>query len=237
MKHGAVRSLVEQAAAPYRKSGRFAWHFARGKLGHDPVFLALLRQGLFQTPVSILDVGCGQALLAHWLLAAAQSSDAGHLPAGWPDVAPYRRYTGLDLMAADIRRGETSMPERARLICADMCSAPFEAAERIVLLDVLHYVSPGQQCHVLDKIKAALTPEGCFILRVGDASAGWRAWQSRLTDQLVMLGRGRGWGTLHARPLTQWVELLEARGFTVESIPMHDGPAFANTLLIARHAA
>ena len=39
------RTLHEQACAPYRRSGRFAWHFARGKLGHDPVFRGLLQRG------------------------------------------------------------------------------------------------------------------------------------------------------------------------------------------------
>ena len=40
------KQLVATAAAPYRRAGRFAWHFARGKLGGDPVFLGILRQGL-----------------------------------------------------------------------------------------------------------------------------------------------------------------------------------------------
>ena len=38
----AWRRLLDRASAPYRGAGRFAWHFARGKLGHDPVFRHLL---------------------------------------------------------------------------------------------------------------------------------------------------------------------------------------------------
>ena len=42
----ARRALIGRASAPYRPSGRFAWHFARGKLNRDPVFTALFERGL-----------------------------------------------------------------------------------------------------------------------------------------------------------------------------------------------
>ena len=34
----AWRSLVDAASTPYRKAGRYGWHFAQGKLGGDPIF-------------------------------------------------------------------------------------------------------------------------------------------------------------------------------------------------------
>ena len=40
------QTLRDMASAPYRSAGRFAWHFARGKLGMDPVFRHLLSRGL-----------------------------------------------------------------------------------------------------------------------------------------------------------------------------------------------
>jgi SAM-dependent methyltransferase len=66
----ALASLIDAASAPYRAAGRFAWHFARGKLRGDPVFAALLAQGLLAGRARVLDLGCGQGLLAAWLLAA-----------------------------------------------------------------------------------------------------------------------------------------------------------------------
>jgi len=39
-------ALIERASASYRRAGRFALHFARGKLRWDPVFRHLLSQGL-----------------------------------------------------------------------------------------------------------------------------------------------------------------------------------------------
>ena len=42
----AARELVNSASKPYRACGRFAYHFARGKLRQDPVFAAILSRGL-----------------------------------------------------------------------------------------------------------------------------------------------------------------------------------------------
>ena len=65
-----ARELVNSASEPYRACGRFAYHFARGKLARDPVFAAILSRGLLSGRTRILDLGCGQGLLAAWLLAA-----------------------------------------------------------------------------------------------------------------------------------------------------------------------
>ena len=53
-------AIVDAASAPYRIAGRFAWRFARGKLGHDPVFRHVLIQGLIAPRAPVLDIGCGQ---------------------------------------------------------------------------------------------------------------------------------------------------------------------------------
>ena len=63
-----------RAAARYRPTGRGPYYFARGKLSGDPVFAALLRDGLIKDAARIVDVGCGLGVLAAWL-AAAEVSD------------------------------------------------------------------------------------------------------------------------------------------------------------------
>ncbi|MDQ2927836.1 MAG: methyltransferase type 11, partial [Pseudomonadota bacterium] len=67
----AWRTLVETASAPYARGGRFALHFARGKLRWDPVFHHLIGRGLVGPSSRVLDIGCGQGLLASLLAAAA----------------------------------------------------------------------------------------------------------------------------------------------------------------------
>ena len=79
------RRLVERASARYRPAGKFAYHFARGKLGGDPLFLGILELGVLRGDLRILDLGCGQGLLGAWLLSARQLYDADDWPPEWPD--------------------------------------------------------------------------------------------------------------------------------------------------------
>src|SRR5690242_11493266 len=90
-------SLVTAASAYYRGAGHFAWRFARGKLAGDPVFAAILAQGLLAGRARILDLGCGQGLLAAWLLAAQRCYTHGGWPAGWPPPPELRSYRGIEI--------------------------------------------------------------------------------------------------------------------------------------------
>jgi hypothetical protein len=62
-------ALVDAASAPYRATDLFAYYRARGKLRGDPAFTGILREGLLVGSERILDLGCGQGLLAAWMSA------------------------------------------------------------------------------------------------------------------------------------------------------------------------
>jgi len=227
------RSLVDDASAPYRRSGRFAWHFARGKLRWDPVFSHLLARGLIAPRTRVLDIGCGQGLLASLLAAAAQSAQQGRWPSGWAEPPVDVRIRGIELQARDVRRAREALGDRAEIVCADMRSAMLAEADTVVLLDVLHYVSEPDQDAVLARVRAALPLGGRLVLRVGDAASPRRFAASRWVDRIVALARGRGFATIAGRPLAAWQARLEALGFAVASEPMHAGTPFANVLLVA----
>lgn len=229
-----MAALVARAATPYRACGPAVWHFARGKLGHDPVFPALLESGLFADARCILDLGCGHALLAHWLDAASQLQDDRRWPAHWPRLSRYERYSGIELAADVVTRTATTLPPGASVCCGDLRDATLESADRIVLLDVLHYLPPEAQETLLDRVRDALCDDGLLILRVGDATAGWRHRVAEWTDRLVLLASGAGLPRLHARRLSDWRDALAQRGFQVETQPMSQGTPFANVLLVAR---
>ena len=80
----AWAQLHRMASERYRSGGRFAWHFARGKLGRDPVFRALLERGRIPAQARVLDIGCGQGLLASLLAACDQLAASRRWPAAWP---------------------------------------------------------------------------------------------------------------------------------------------------------
>jgi SAM-dependent methyltransferase len=79
---GIQEALIRAASAPYWQAGFFPYFRARGKLRMDPAFSQILRDGLLEHSQRILDLGCGQGLLAAWLLAARSHHD--DLPHRWP---------------------------------------------------------------------------------------------------------------------------------------------------------
>lgn len=232
----AWRELHRAACAPYRGAGHFAWHFARGKLGRDPVFRALLQRGDLPPDARVLDIGCGQGLLAS-LLAAAQSLHArGDWPADWGDAPVGASYTGIELMARDIERAERAashLPGAPRFLHADMCSAVLPASDVVVILDVLHYVDIAAQDAVLARVRDALRPNGRLLLRIGDAADRRRFAASQWVDRIVTLSRGHRVAPTFVRPLEAWVAALKHLGFAVRSVPMSRGTPFANVLLVA----
>ncbi|MBP8295753.1 MAG: methyltransferase domain-containing protein [Burkholderiales bacterium] len=226
--------LVDAAADPYRAAGRFAWHFARGKLGGDPAFTGLLERGLIPDGDRLLDLGCGQGLLASWLLAARAQHGAGNWPAGWPPPPRLERIAGVELMPRDVARARVALGDAAAIVAGDIRSTDLGRARTVVILDVLHYIAPAEQDAVLCRVRDALLPSGTLLLRVGDAGGGWGFRWSNWVDHAVMFARGHGYVRLHCRRLSDWTQSLAALGFRVEAVPMSQGTPFANVLLVAR---
>ena len=227
-------AVLDAASAPYRAAGRFAWHFARGKLGHDPVFFGMLQRGLLPDQARILDLGCGQGLLAAFLLAARDTAERGLWPAGWPCAPLPQSIRGIELMPRDVERARRALGERGEFVLGNICDTDFGEADAVVILDVLHYIDRPAQEAVLDRVRTALRPGGVLLLRIGDAAAGLPFKISNWVDHVVTWVRGHRLGTLHCRPLQDWRSSLEQRGLSVETIPMHNGTPFANILLVAR---
>ncbi|VTU19991.1 MULTISPECIES: class I SAM-dependent methyltransferase [unclassified Variovorax] len=234
----AWRQLHEAATAPYKKAGKFAWHFARGKLGRDPVFRGLVERGLIGEGRSrVVDIGCGQGLFASLLSAmGAMQSQPGRWPASWCVTATPADYTGIELMPKDVARAEASvghLQPAPRFLCADMCTAALPATDLVVILDVLHYVDLEAQEGVLRRVRDALQPGGRLLLRIGDA-ADRRAFAiSQYVDRTVTRVRGHRVSPTWGRPLKDWMALLQRLGFSVQSLPMSEGTPFANVLLVA----
>jgi SAM-dependent methyltransferase len=252
----AWRALLNAATQPYRAAGQFAYYFARGKLGRDPVFLHLVSQGLLRPPgvgstdggdsgqgnrpLQVLDIGSGQGLLASLMQAMHQQQQAGVWPSTWPLPATTVQYCGVELMPKDVARAEAALKHwlpagmpAPQLICGNMCDTTYPASDVVVILDVLHYVDIAAQDQVLQRVHDALRPGGRLLLRIGDqASAkGFRA--SQWVDRVVTNIRGHRAPPTWGRPLAQWVNVLESLGFQVKAVPKSEGTPFANVLLVA----
>ena len=235
------RELHGAACAPYRQVGRFAWHFARGKLGRDPVFRGLLERGELPGGARVVDIGCGQGLLASLLQACADLERAGCWPAPWPAAPRAASYLGIELMQRDVARARQATAALAlapAFECADMRRAALPPCELVVILDVLHYVDHAAQSALLTRVRDALLQGRVggprrLLLRVGDAAAGRGFAISQWVDRAVTLVRGHKAPPTWGRPLAAWVALLRDLGFVVQSLPMSQGTPFANVLLVA----
>lgn len=221
------------ACQPYRAAGRFAWHFARGKLGGDPAFEYLLRTGRIPAGARVLDLGSGQGLLAALLRASDRAAQAGGWPSGWAPAPRGARVHGIELMPADVERARAALGQDAAFVCGDIRTAEFPASDVVVILDVLHYMPRDDQERVLEKVRAALAPRGVLLLRVGDAGGGLPFRISNWVDSVVTFVRGHGLVQLHCRPLQEWIAVLEGMGFQVRPVPLSQGTPFANVLLDA----
>jgi SAM-dependent methyltransferase len=235
--------VLAAASAYYRPAGNFAWRFARGKLAADPVFAAILSRGLLAGRARILDLGCGQGLLAAWLLAAHAchaSAVPGAWPAGWPAPPTLDSYCGVDINAREVARARRAFAldpgARVEIVHGDIRDVDYVPADAVVILDVLHYLDYAAQEKVLERVRRTLAPAGLLLLRVGDAAGGAGFALSRAVDSTVALLRRRRWVPLSCRPLAEWRALLERCGFSAHPLPMSSGTPFVNVLLKAEPA-
>jgi SAM-dependent methyltransferase len=241
MSSAVFPQIINRATEPYQQAGKFAWHFARGKLGGDPAFANLLRLGLLKDNDRILDIGCGQGLLAACLLAAEEQAKQSW-PADWAPAPRGLAIHGIELMPKDVQRARDAHGNnpRATFECADMCNASFPPSEAVVILDVLHYVPIAAQDDVLRRIVACLQAgenkargqQSRLLLRVGDKAAGLPFKVSNWVDAVVTTIRGHRLSTLYCRTVKEWTATLESLGFTVKPMPMHEGTPFANIMLV-----
>ena len=233
----AWRALIETASAPYRRCGRYAWHFARGKLRWDPVFCHLVARGLIAPNARVLDIGCGQGLLASIVGAATATAREGRWPSDWAEAPAGARVTGIEVMPRDVARARAALGDSADFLCADMRSAAFPAADAVVIIDALHYVGIAEQDVLLARARAALADGGLLVLRVGDAAERGRFAASQWVDRIVSFCRGRRGGPLTGRTHVEWTNCLVDLGFEVSSTPMGAGTPFSNVLLVGTVAA
>ncbi|AVO49306.1 methyltransferase type 11 [Melaminivora suipulveris] len=227
--------LLDGATQRFRRADRFAYHYARGKLGGDVIFAELLRQGLLPATPRLLDLGCGQGSLFAWLLAAAELHAAGRWPADWPTPPAPVQMRGIELMPRDVWRAAQAFGgahPQVRVEQGDMNHVDFGQCDVITILDALHYFDHERQREVLMRIRKALAPGGRFITRVGDAASGLPFRLSNWVDHAVTFTRGHRLPRLYCRPLAGWKALLTDVGFDVRSQSMSGRLPFANVLLV-----
>lgn len=231
------RRLLDFSTTPYRATGYVNYRWARGKLGGDPIFPALIQRAILPDNARVLDLGCGRGLLASWLLGAEWLAAQGEWQGGTTPPSGLR-FHGVELMAREADCGNQALQplygDRVQLSGGDMRQTELGHVDVVTILDVLHYIPYAEQDALLDRVRAALGSNGLFVTRIGNADGGLRFAFSQLVDRSISFVQGHRLKTMCCRPLRQWIGTLEARGFAVEAIPMSTGTPFANVMLVAR---
>jgi len=229
-----VRLLLDAATRPYLGAGQYAWHLARGKLRHDPVYFSLLRRGLLPDRGSLLDLGCGQGVLLSLIKAAKEQYRAGLWPRDWPAPPLNLGLRGIELSAGQVQAARHALGGSVQVDRRDLRDFDFPPCSAIVMLDVLLYLGEAEQGRVIEKAAEALEPGGLLLLREADADAGFAFEVTKWSERIAGAVRGEFGQRLHYRSAVQWIAELVGRGFSVSAEPMSEGTPFANVLFVAR---
>lgn len=141
---------------------------------------AILGYCEFLRPRSVLDVGCGEGLLARRL-----------------KLLPYENYLGIDVSAAAIETANAGLADdRTRFVVAQADSfTPAHPFDLIVFNQSLYYLD--DPAAILRRYGAMLTPNGRIIVSMYDGPRPRAAWKvvdkaMRVEDAMVtQQGKGR----------------------------------------------
>ncbi len=220
----SVEAILLDAARRYRPLGHAAYWSARSKLTLDPVYGALVAEGIDRARV-VTDLGCGRGLA----LAVALSARG----AGAPEVT----LNGLELAKRPLEIARRALGGSATLVEADLATAPLPPSDVFLLLDVLHYLDAAAQEALLDRLRSAMAPGARLLVREADAGSGGRFAAVRFSERAMSILRGEGSRPLVYRSAAGWTAALRDRRFDVEVRPMGSGTPFANVLIMARASA
>jgi 1-acyl-sn-glycerol-3-phosphate acyltransferase len=155
---------------------------------------------------SVLDLGCGYGFLSYML----------HF------LSKNRKVTGVDyddekiaVAAHGYLKGET-----LSFACADVTQYPIQPHDAIIISDVLHYLSPGQQDDLLKKCFQNLNAGGVLIIRDGDQDIEKKHGTTKITEffSIKLLGFNRSNQPLNFISGGKLRDLAERSGMEIETI-------------------
>lgn len=155
----------------------------------------------------IMDIGCGYGFMSYML----------HF------VAPERNILGVDYDEEKIAVAQHCYirNEQVQFRAADITQYDIPEKDAFVMLDVLHYLQPGQQADLIRRCMDKLRPGGVIIVRDGDAAMEKKHRGTRLTE--LFSTKLLGFNKTAEHPLSFFSsatlrQTVESHGGTVERI-------------------
>lgn len=229
---GSVASAISrrsQAATPldlarrrtrarYAATPRAQRYYVAAKLATDPVLSEISALG----PLGqVLDAGCGRGQLGLCLL------ELGHADS----------VSGFDFDAEKVAVAQIAAGSDAHFRVGNLLAEPFESADTVLLVDVLHYLAASEQTQLIARASASLRPRGRLIVREADGAPGVR---STLTRALERIATRVGYNKVAAqqplgfRPLSEIAAELRAQGLECELFANPSGAKLGNRLIVAQ---
>lgn len=213
-----ARDLPERIAKRY--SGRWLQGYVRGKLRSDPIYDAALEL-LKDSPLPVLDVGCGVGLFACWL------RESGCL-------TPIH---GFDLDAEKIVKAQRATADYSGVTFhAGDATAASDQRGNVAIFDVVHFFSPAQRRTMLENLAALVPPGGLCIIRATVADGSWRFLVTRFEDWSLRIIRWIGARVVHYPSAEELCAPFRDRGFACEMRPLWGGTPFNSYLFVFRAA-
>ena len=167
-----MRSALRQRAAEPFRANKHLYYYAHSKILLDPSY-PCVTEALKDSPLPLLDIGCGMGLLGSLLRAAGHSAPIIGLDADGAKAregANYLRLLNITLQEGDARQ------------------LPPHSGD-VVMLDVLHYFTDEEQTALLSGIADRLAPGGRAFVRVTIRDDSWRYRMTLAEEWFVSTSR------------------------------------------------
>ena len=185
--------------------GRWLQGYARGKLRRDPVFAAAFDL-LKDSPLPVLDVGCGVGLFEFYL------RERGFLP---PLV-------GLDFDAEKIAKAQHIAGRTYRDLAFSVGDvfATGDFRGHVALFDVLHYLPAAQQSALLAQLADHVAPGAFCLIRATPRDTNWRFRFTQMQEFFLRASRWMKSGARHYGNVEDILTPFRERGFHCEVRPL-----------------
>lgn len=142
--------------------------YARRKLRNDPIYLTVFEL-LRDSRQPLIDLGCGVGLLPFYLRER-----------NFPNLVK-----GIDRDGRKIARANAAVSKRYQDIFfteEEVGGAIAESGD-VVIVDLLHYLSPNEQVRLLERVSKRAAPGGRLIIRDCPDDGNARFWLTHLAER------------------------------------------------------
>jgi SAM-dependent methyltransferase len=224
--------VIERIARHYE--GRWRRGYVRGKLRSDPAYAAafdLLRD----SPLPVLDLGCGIGLLEFYLRERGFAPPLAGIDFDGEKIAQAQR-----IAAARYREVSFAVRDLAREGEAPVEPALLEAGQRaghVVIFDLLHYLPASAQHALLERVAAHVAPGGVCLIRATPRDTSWRFQVTQLEEFWLRASLWMKSGARHYATASEILTPFRARDFTCEVRPLWGRTPFNSHLFVLRAPA